>query len=115
MNKEKETMDVEEQAAILGVLADPTRLKLLKLLSQQQEPDALCVNALAYRLGISQSAVSQHLRVLKSTGLIKGERRGYRIHYFISQEALIRVRRRISTALTLKKQEYHSGRPQGTV
>jgi len=94
---------IEEQAALFGVLADPTRLKLLRLLSQQREPNALCVNALAYQLGVTQSAISQHLRVLKSVGLVKGERRGYRIHYFISQEALTQAQEQISTALPVKE------------
>jgi DNA-binding transcriptional ArsR family regulator len=95
---------IDDQAALFGVLADPTRLKLLRLLAQQQEPNALCVNALAYQLGVTQSAISQHLRVLKSVGLVKGERRGYRIHYFINQEALIKAQQQISHALDLKKQ-----------
>jgi DNA-binding transcriptional ArsR family regulator len=95
---------VDEQAALFGVLADPTRLKLIRLLTQQQEPDALCVNALAFRLGVTQSAVSQHLRVLKSVGLVKGERRGYRIHYFINQETLIQAQQQVSSALDFKKQ-----------
>jgi len=94
---------IEEQAALFSVLADPTRLKLLKLLAQQQEPNALCVNALAYQLGVTQSAISQHLRVLKSAGLVKGERRGYRIHYFISQEALAQAQEQISCALPIKE------------
>lgn len=94
---------VEEQAALFSVLADPTRLKLLKLLAQQQEPNALCVNALAYQLGVTQSAISQHLRVLKSAGLVKGERRGYRIHYFISQEALTQAQKQIACALPMKE------------
>jgi DNA-binding transcriptional ArsR family regulator len=85
---DKPITSTEEQAVLFSVLSDPTRLKLLKLLSQQQEPNALCVNALAYRLGVTQPAVSQHLRVLKSVGLVKGERRGYRIHYFVSKEGL---------------------------
>jgi DNA-binding transcriptional ArsR family regulator len=103
MAQKQETTNIEEQAALFGVLADPTRLKLLKLLSQQQEPHALCVNALAYQLGVTQSAISQHLRVLKSAGLVKGERRGYRIHYFISQEGLIHAQRQISGALPVKE------------
>jgi ArsR family transcriptional regulator len=92
---------IEEQATLFGVLADPTRLKLLKLLAQQREPNALCVNALAYQLGVTQSAISQHLRILKSAGLVKGERRGYRIHYFVNQEAMIRSRRQIMDTLDL--------------
>ena len=67
-------------------LADPTRLKLVKLLRRQRSPDAVCVKALACLLGVSQPAISQHLRVLKAIGLVKGERRGYHIHYFINPE-----------------------------
>ena len=96
---------IEEQAAIFGVLADPTRLKLLRLLARQQEPDALCVNALAYRLGVTQPAVSQHLRVLKSAGLVKGERRGYRVHYFVNREAVTRVQGQVLAALELIDQK----------
>ena len=62
--------DTEEQAAVFRALSDTTRLKLLKLLCRQRDPDALCVNALAYLLGVTQSAVSQHLRTLKNTGLV---------------------------------------------
>jgi ArsR family transcriptional regulator len=94
---------IDDQAALFRVLADPTRLKLLRLLAQQREPSALCVNALACRLGVTQSAVSQHLRVLKSAGLVKGERRGYRIHYFINQETLIQAQQRIFSALRLEE------------
>jgi ArsR family transcriptional regulator len=94
---------IDDQAALFAVLADPTRLKLLRLLAQQREPTALCVNALAYRLGVTQSAVSQHLRVLKSAGLVKGERRGYRIHYFINQEALTQAQEHISDVLRLEE------------
>ena len=86
LNKSKTS--IEQQAALFGVLADLTRLKLIKLLTEQQEPNALCVNALAYRLGVTQSAISQHLKVLKSAGIVKGERRGYRVHYFVSKERL---------------------------
>ena len=64
-------------------LPRPPRLNPVKLLRRQRDQDALCVNALADLLGVSQSAVSQYLRVLKSIGLVKGERRGYHMHYFI--------------------------------
>ena len=94
-------MNIEEQALLFSVLADSTRLKLLKLLRQQTKTTALCVNALAFRLGITQSAVSQHLRILKSAGMVKAERRGYRIHYFISEQALIRAQEQISVLFNL--------------
>jgi len=93
--------NIEELAYLFGVLSDPTRLKLIKLLSNQEEPNALCVNALAYRLDVTQSAISQHLRLLKSSGLVKGERHGYRVHYFLNEEALNKIQQRISTALPI--------------
>ena len=96
--------NTDEQAAIFGALADPTRLKLLKLLCSQKEPDALCVNALTGLLGITQPGVSQHLRVLKSIGLVTGQRRGYHIHYSVSQERMEQCRELVAEALSLGKQ-----------
>jgi len=96
--------DTEEQVALFKALADPTRLNLVKLLCRQRKPNALCVNALAYRLGISQSAVSQHLRVLKNMGLVKGERRGYRVHYFINPDTIKHFRILVSSALITEEE-----------
>jgi ArsR family transcriptional regulator len=96
--------DTEEQAAFFRALSDPTRLNLVKLLCRQRKPNALCVNALAYRLGITQSAVSQHLRVLKNMGLVKGERRGYRVHYFINPETIKNFSILVSSALMTEEE-----------
>ncbi|MFC2006490.1 ArsR/SmtB family transcription factor [Chloroflexota bacterium] len=93
--------NTEEQATVFTVLSDPTRLRLVKLLGRQPDQDALCVNALAGSLGVTQSAVSQHLRILKSIGLVTGERRGYHIHYFVNYEALEYCRNLVSTVLTI--------------
>jgi ArsR family transcriptional regulator len=105
----EEKQDIEVQAALFSLLADPTRLKLLKLLSQQKAPHPLCVNSLAFRLGVSQPAVSQHLKVLKSAGLVKGERHGYRIHYFVNEEALIQAKKQIVSALPVEEPVVRSG------
>ena len=103
--KPKET--TEEQVAVLKALADPTRLKLVGLLCHQHDPDSLCVNALAELLGISQSAVSQHLRILKGIGLVRGERRGYRIHYVIDNQAVEHCHEIILAALERKGSVEH--------
>ena len=69
----------------------PTRLKLVKLLSECSPGEcegALCVNALARTLGVTQSAVSQHLRVLKQAGLVRGQRHGYFVHYSLDRDRL---------------------------
>lgn len=95
----------EEQAALFSALSDPTRLRLLKRLRRQRRPGALCVNALAGLLGVSQSAVSQHLRVLKGIGLVKGERRGYHVHYFLNQDALEKCLRLTSAVLSVEESQ----------
>lgn len=100
MNKDKSIQEkTEEQATVFKALADPTRLHLFKLLCHQHEPDALCVNAIAGVLGISQSAVSQHLRILKNIGLVRGERMGYHIHYAVDYDMLKRCHDLIAAAL----------------
>jgi len=91
--------NTDEQAALFSALSDPTRLKLVKLLCSQKEPDALCVNALAGLLGVTQSAISQHLRVLKSIGLVTGERQGYHIHYTMNPDAVRHYQGLISSIL----------------
>ena len=88
--KARDSQKSEAEAALFKALADPTRLGIVKLLCHRHDPEAQCVNALAGELGITQSAVSQHLRILKNVGLVRGERRGYRVHYAIDFEALKR-------------------------
>ena len=99
MRKKTKVVNTEEQTAVFKALAEPTRLNLVKCLCHQNEPDALCVNALARMHGISQSAVSQHLRILKNIGLVKGERRGYHIHYTVDPKMLKRCHEIIAAAL----------------
>ena len=61
--------DVEKLAEIFKAFSDPTRLRLIK--SLRGNNGALCVNALSGMLGVTQSAVSQHLRVLRQAGLVR--------------------------------------------
>jgi ArsR family transcriptional regulator len=79
---------IDEAAQVLRTLADPTRLRLLRLLLGMEDGKALCVKALAARLGVSQPAVSQHLRILRHLGLVAPERRGYRVHYVLNRGRL---------------------------
>jgi DNA-binding transcriptional ArsR family regulator len=58
------------------------------------------VNSLADSLKISSSAVSQHLRVLKSAGLVINERKGYWIHYSLNRDALEKARQRLNRICT---------------
>ena len=76
---------VDELADVFKALSDPTRLRLLKLLGGGK---CLCVNALAKRLGVTQSAVSQHLRILRQAGLVTGSREGSFIHYSLTENCV---------------------------
>lgn len=78
--------EIEELTEVFKALSDPTRMRLVKLL--RESGGALCVNALARMLGITQSAVSQHLRVLRQAGLVRGERRGHFVHYSLDRAGL---------------------------
>jgi DNA-binding transcriptional ArsR family regulator len=86
--------EVEKLAEVFKALSDPTRLRLIKLLSECPSRShkcgggSLCVNALTKKLGVTQSAVSQHLRILRQAGLVRGERRGQMVHYSLDQDGL---------------------------
>ena len=64
-------------AASFKVLGDPTRTKIISALLQEE----LCVCDLASLIGISQSAISHQLRVLRNTNLVKYRKDG-RIAYY---------------------------------
>ena len=53
--------------AVFRAIADPTRRRILQLLALQ----ALSVNALCEHFEISQPAISQHMRVLRESGLVE--------------------------------------------
>ena len=67
------------ELAALQVLGEPRRLAILELLRDGEQP----VGELVTRLGLSQPAVSKHLRVLRDSGLVEAQvdaqRRLYRI------------------------------------
>lgn len=77
---------VLDTADIFKALGDGSRLRILKLIAAKG--NVLCVGYMAKHLGLSQPAVSQHLKLLKSVGILQGERRGYHVHYSINSEVL---------------------------
>ena len=73
-----------EREELIRAIGEPMRLRILELLSQRQ----YCVRSLARMLGISEPAVSQHLRVMREAGLVTVEKLGYHSHYRLVPEAL---------------------------
>ncbi len=64
-------------AELFGVLADPTRVKIVHTLLRQE----LCTCDIAAVAGISESGASQHLRVLRALRLVKSRRAGKFVYY----------------------------------
>jgi DNA-binding transcriptional ArsR family regulator len=79
--------DSRKLARMCKALAADTRVKIVQLLSRKE----LCVNALAWQLGITAAAASQHLRVLEDAGIVAGEKRGYYMHYRIQKSVILNL------------------------
>jgi len=69
---------------IFKALSDENRYNLVRLLLKHD----YCVGALAGKLNISESAVSQHLKILRNAGIVKGDKRGYYTHYWVDRNRL---------------------------
>jgi DNA-binding transcriptional ArsR family regulator len=78
------------QAAI-EALSNPTRRAILRLVLDRELP----VGELAQRTGLSQPAASQHLKVLRDAGLVRGRVDGRRRLYRVDIEGLERLRREL--------------------
>ena len=91
-------IDSKNMARLLKVLSVKTRVEMVRLLKGQ----ALCVNALAARLNVTPGAVSQHLRVMRDAELVIDEKRGYYVHYRLSEQTLATWREAIDELLNPK-------------
>jgi ArsR family transcriptional regulator, lead/cadmium/zinc/bismuth-responsive transcriptional repressor len=69
-------------AEIFTALGDPTRLRIVAALAGRE----LCVCDLAATIGVTESAVSHQLRVLRSLGLIRSRREGRLVYYALDDD-----------------------------
>jgi DNA-binding transcriptional ArsR family regulator len=86
-----------KQAELFKVLGVDSRIRIIELL---KEKGPLGANEMSEVLGITPSAVSQHLRILKHAGLVRNERKGYWIPYEIDPVALEKCGDFLSTVCT---------------
>ncbi|MDF1819190.1 MAG: metalloregulator ArsR/SmtB family transcription factor [Immundisolibacteraceae bacterium] len=70
---------------LLKAIANPNRLMILCSL---MEKERLSVSELNRSLPLSQSALSQHLAILRRDGLVKTQREAQSIHYFLADEKI---------------------------
>ncbi len=87
---------MKEAAELFKLLSVDKRIEIIEYLKKGD----MNVNTLAKNLGITQSAVSQHLRVLKAAGFVKNEREGYWVRYSLNQETLEKCRQRLNRICT---------------
>jgi len=78
-----------ELANILKALAHPARIAILQHIIKQQ---ACICNDLVEELGLAQATISQHLKELKSIGIIKGNIEGTSVCYFIDEKVWMGVK-----------------------
>ena len=88
--------DAASLAKALRALADPSRLRMLSLLSNSEGLES-CGCDLLEPLGLSQSTVSHHFKVLTDAGLVVRDKRGVWVHYSVVPKAVAQIARRLAS------------------
>jgi ArsR family transcriptional regulator len=96
----------QELARLAKALGHPARVRILRLLLAR---DACYCGALVDELPLAQATVSQHLKVLKDTGLIIGEIDGLRTSYCPSRDRLSELQELLEGLLELAGEVDSSG------
>ena len=77
-------------ARVVKALADPVRLRIVDLV-RKAAPEAVCQCEITPLFGISQPAVSRHLKLLVEAGVLEVERRGLWAHYYVPESSTLEV------------------------
>lgn len=81
--------DLTEEASLFKALADPARLTILATLARSA--DDVCVCDFTSGIGLNQSTVSHHLKILKDVSLVNAVRRGTWVYYSLHPDASARL------------------------
>jgi len=92
INNEK----LQVSSEILRALAHPLRMKILEFIDKHK---TINVNKIYNTMKLEQSITSQHLRILRSTGIVETKRDGKFIHYSIDYSKLSSVLKAINSFL----------------
>jgi|SRR5436305_8260062 len=76
-------------AQVFKALADPSRVRIVNMLANADEP--VCVCEFTPELGLSQPTVSFHLKKLLDAGMLRREQRGTWAYYSLDPNALERL------------------------
>lgn len=87
--------EAEDLAAVLKVLADPARLRIVSMLATAADGE-VCVCDLTDPLDLRQPTVSHHMKVLREAGFIDSDRRGKWVYHRLVPDRLADVRRALA-------------------
>ncbi len=87
MNREEFNTIFKSISDFFGILSNPDRVKILGLLISQE----LDVQAIREKLHISQSRVSQHLKLLKLNSIVEERRAGKHVYYHVKDSNIAKV------------------------
>ncbi|MGL5478705.1 MAG: metalloregulator ArsR/SmtB family transcription factor [Clostridium sp.] len=88
-----------EEIKVFKALSDETRVKILLLISKK----SMCAKGIAREVKLTESAVSQHIKVLKESNLIVGYKIGYHIIYDLNIDVLEKASNMIRSIVNLDK------------
>jgi ArsR family transcriptional regulator len=91
-----EQIGVNELANLFKALGHPVRIKIIKHLLQE---DSCVCGRIVEVFPLAQSTVSQHLKILKDTGLIHGEVEGPKTCYCVNKTKLVLISTSMSALL----------------
>jgi ArsR family transcriptional regulator, arsenate/arsenite/antimonite-responsive transcriptional repressor len=81
--------DLSQEAALFKALADPARVAIIATLARADQE--VCVCDFTSGLGLNQSTVSHHLKILKEADLVTSVRRGTWGYYSLAESARMRL------------------------
>jgi ArsR family transcriptional regulator len=89
--------EAKKQARLLKALADPTRLRILSLLSRYE--GEACVFEIVESFTLEQPTISHHLRILRDAGLVDCRKKGLWVYYYVCGDALRQACRELAAVV----------------
>lgn len=91
VNEAKETLSSDDEytniSEFFKILSDPNRLKLIEATKE----NALCVCDIGHLLGVTKSAISHQMKLLKSFNLIESKKEGKMVYYKFNNNFVINL------------------------
>jgi len=91
----------ESVARYFGVLGEPTRLRILHAICQEEK----CVNDIIKATGMAQANVSRHLGLMYQAGLLSRRREGTQIFYRVADQMFVELCRSVTVQVVSRMDE----------